>query len=366
MTRYRHRSSGFTLIELLVVIAIIAILIGLLLPAVQKVREAAARAKCQNNLHQMGLALHNFANNHEGQLPAAMIHSGRYNNPAGTPYSGPEVSYKGEAKYTVYNHSGFIALLPYLEEGNLFNQYNYNYVGCSSNPYNLPLGPDPTPNPNRLVAQTLVKTLVCPADTNPPPQVTGTSTGAGGDSPRNTGFYERDGVYRTNYLFNTGHYTDYDAPWVNTNGAYRGAFGNNGAANLNSIADGTSQTIAIGESRQEKYSTSWGPYFNGTHTAVHGRILNLAAIGSTAQPTPLLYCEAYSAINGKTYYIINGLTTRAGTLQYAWQFGSTHAGGANFVFLDGSVHFISDNVDYVGVLMPLATPDGRDIVKGSY
>src|SRR5947209_4571401 len=110
MERRISRRPGFTLIELLVVIAIIAVLIGLLLPAVQKVREAAARTKCQNNLKQIGVAIHNY-HDQNGALPSGHIEQCPAGTPAGT---------EGVCHY----YSGlFIQILPYVEQGNLALTY---------------------------------------------------------------------------------------------------------------------------------------------------------------------------------------------------------------------------------------------------
>src|SRR5215207_2558028 len=113
MRRPRHLRRAFTLIELLVVIAIIAILIGLLLPAVQKVRDASNRTACSNNLKQIGLALHSF-HDLNGRFPAAKIHSGTATIFQKN-YVGPEVNYAGKP-FRVYNHTGWVALLPFVEQ----------------------------------------------------------------------------------------------------------------------------------------------------------------------------------------------------------------------------------------------------------
>src|SRR5437763_3193386 len=144
--------SAFTLIELLVVIAIIAILIGLLLPAVQKVREAAARSKCQNNLKQIGLAAHNY-HDANGKFPVGVrIPWARVNDDANLQAFGP------------FGPNWAVYLLPYVEQQNLYNRANpATFPGVT---FTLGTAPDYSKVNNswRVIVSTVVKTYQCPSD----------------------------------------------------------------------------------------------------------------------------------------------------------------------------------------------------------
>jgi len=133
MRRFHSNRFGFTLIELLVVIAIIAILIGLLLPAVQKVREAAARAQCQNNLKQIGLAAHNCGDVNGMLPPLAGTYGGAYLAPH------------------------FFHLLPFVEQGNVYNR-------ATVSGFVIPLWETPGPTAGSFLRATRIKTYQCPSD----------------------------------------------------------------------------------------------------------------------------------------------------------------------------------------------------------
>ena len=197
-----RRRSGFTLIELLVVIAIIAILIGLLLPAVQKVREAAARAKCSNNLKQLGLAAHNFDSTH-GALPP-----GEWTRSTDGGGSRPSLG---------------AVILGYLEQANKFNQFNFAF-DVHSAAVNFPAQAQDVP------------TFQCPSETSGAKMMNGTIQ-----------------VGRTNYFGSIGGLSDCRMQGDPRAGVFNGDYSNVAAGatpkgiTLLSITDGTSNTCMFAE-----------------------------------------------------------------------------------------------------------------------
>ncbi len=314
---FRNRSRpGFTLIELLVVISIIAILVSLLLPAVQQAREAARRTQCRNNLKQMGLAFANYHDVH-GVHPPAMINSGRFE-------SFPFYSQGNR----VLNTTGWALLLPFLEQANAWQKYDFNQCSTGSSPVLMPVAGDDTANLS--VTQMTLPVLSCASDPSAGEQST--------HAPGTVDIYSRNGARRSSYLFATGRFTDWDSPWAET--AYdirRGMFGNNGAARMADLRDGSSNTIAIGESHgglRNKVSINFGPWgLTGTNTCCHGRVVSDSAKSVDAAQ----FVDARWALNAA--WDPSGRS-------YAWVFNSSHTGGGQFLLGDGSVRFLSDAMDY--------------------
>ena len=223
MHTFRRRRAAFTLIELLVVIAIIAVLIGLLLPAVQKVREAASRMTCQNNLKQISLAAHNYESAN-GWLPPGIVY---------TPGKAAQTSYVGTLPF----------LLPYLEQGNL-------HAGIDPTLFNLP--PATVSGPwwasAYAPAQTKVKNFLCPSDPlgSEGQPVTGVFAYyyTAGTSINAASFAAPSPLGRTNYASVSGTLgatTDaYFGQWV-------GAYTPNSRTRIVAISDGTSNTLGFGE-----------------------------------------------------------------------------------------------------------------------
>ena len=301
MIRKTRHGMGFTLIELLVVIAIIAVLIGLLLPAVQKVREAAARAQCQNNLHQLVLAAHNY-HSAQGTLPPGLV---AQQTGYSFTFSAPHVGC-------------LVFLLPYLEQNNLYNLLNPIPSTLIANPNGLSAGW--WSNGSYFnAAQTTVKGFLCPTDSHPPTYY-GTfitlycdasdDVFTGGYYPNPTGAL----FGRTNYEPCAGAIGAGPDPFW---GVYVGAFTNRSAVMMSQIGDGTSNTIFFGETLGGGPSPAGG-------TVAGGRDFAMAWMGAGCMAT------AWGLIVPPQWYT----------------YGSLHTGGmVQFAFGDGSVR---------GIISPVA------------
>lgn len=307
----QKKRPGFTLIELLVVIAIIAILIGLLLPAVQKVREAAARMSCSNNLKQLALAVHNFHDVH-GKLPAGQLSTGALGTHPG-PYVGTYTSGNSNGRL-----SGWVPLTPYFEQQNLYTQAQQG--GLYVNPW------DPGNNPAWSVQ---VKDFLCLSDQT-------SRVGSVGNT--NYGFCWGDSVNQTG---------------SNT----RGMFGNGTASTgtLANITDGTSNTLMLSERKR----TSSDNLHRTQHTlgtittpaeclAVYDRATRNYT-GTTAAWAGVRWPDGLRSFTGFTTNLPPNSPSCAET---SWDGSngifpatSNHSGGVNAAMGDGSVRFISDTIN---------------------
>ncbi|MBL8818922.1 MAG: DUF1559 domain-containing protein [Planctomyces sp.] len=307
-----RRTRGFTLIELLVVIAIIAILIALLLPAVQQAREAARRTQCKNNLKQIGLAIHNY-------------HDVFSVFPPGYITRFPNTIVSGEVG--LYGWGAFI--LPQIEQTNLYNALNVGNVRLEQN----------LATANGLLAlQTPLPAFRCPTDIGPAlNNFKSTLAAAPNWYNRNASSTGTDEIpiATSNYVMvaGTGSSTTPPATPTTTTTPPTGVGFQNSRISFRDITDGTSNTLLAGE-RAWKY----GQVMAGAATVVgFSASVNLQDTNNGVKTAGL------NAI-GIGYDGINWAATNAAHQPRG--FNSGHVGGAQFVMCDGSVRFISENIDY--------------------
>jgi prepilin-type N-terminal cleavage/methylation domain-containing protein len=314
---------GFTLIELLVVIAIIAILIGLLLPAVQKVREAAARMKCQNNLKQMLLALHNFHDQSTTRLPPGAANDA-------PPFGNGAVGWGSSWK---------VYILPYIEQTAIFNLWQFNNNSGYVNANNA-----------NLINNVTIPIYRCPSTPIPP------FSGRGGAAAQimNTSYTGIagsviPGIVGATPVIAVGCCNGSGSLATDNGTLYSGSM-----VGLSGISDGTSNTWVIGEqsdhlrdaARQPVtagYTAGWG-----NSGGLYGWIMG-AAIGQNQLPAAWGDGRHFNCTSVR--WSINQIgfanTSATGTnndVGTNFPLNSAHSGGVNVGVGDGSVRFVSDSV----------------------
>lgn len=287
LPRTCHKARAFTLIELLVVIAIVALLLGLLVPAVQQAREAARRMQCQNNLKQLGIALHSYHDT-ANVFPPGQVRN--YGNAIGT-------NYWSWITYT----------LPFLDQAPIYNQLDLSTTAF------VPTGP------NAAILSLTLPAIVCPSDPS--------AFEAWDSGPLRFGRTSYLGVTGNNaYAPGSGNQSVCTAQTIAP--SELGMFQVNSNHRIASISDGTSATLLIGE-RPCTPGNFWGRW---------------------SGPGSGNYCPAAIAdamLPSHDVYGIAGLKPSSANDIYAVQhWWSRHAGGAQFLFVDGHAQFLSYSMDH--------------------
>ena len=359
---------AFTLIELLVVIAIIAVLIGLLLPAVQKVREAAARIKCTNNLKQLGLA----AMNYESAYSALPFNAVTKNNsqPPYIPYSNNSTQAPGSATGTQGRCSGLVPLLPYVEQNNVYPLYVF--AADWSDPLNanalvikFPLFRCPSSPSTDSVTLTGVSWIGPGNAAFAPPSSPGAKTNINGGKLYPTGGTGTVIGWPADYAGANQIKTNKDSlgaeigfknavvaagvPWAGDGS--KGALRQNGTTRITEITDGTSNTVlyseAAGRDRQ-CLGRQCGPLPAGTTGPIWADGDNRITVTGT---------NADGSANANGTACMN-VSNQSGDIY------SFHTSGANVCFADGSVRYLRDSIP-IATLAALVTKGGGEVVDTS-
>jgi prepilin-type N-terminal cleavage/methylation domain-containing protein/prepilin-type processing-associated H-X9-DG protein len=340
------RRAAFTLIELLVVIAIIAVLIGLLLPAVQKVREAANRMKCSNNLKQLGLAVHNY----EGVYGAFPI--------------GQEMM----PGLTYTRATFFIRLLPFIEQDNLYTKWDFTTPAANV-----------TANPDTSRAAARVPTLLCPSDSfkENPYQLPGPASAFPGQtSPGAVPGYYSGTSYAGNYGQGS-YYVRFSQFAIKPNGiffltgsdaslagppglhALADSHRNLGSVRIGDIPDGTSSTLMIGEKyHRDEFFDTW----TSAHSGLKMHQVSAWAWAGGMKGPAHIFCSSAVPLNKTVSFYTSTPNDIAAQDRRFNGWGSGHSGGVNFVMCDGSVRFIRDSIDLT-TLSRLTTRAGGETIS---
>lgn len=345
--RHQRAMRGFTLIELLVVIAIIGVLIALLLPAVQQAREAARRAQCLNNLKQLGLAVQNY---HSAYNYLPMLKQNTMSSPAPT---------GGTPRSEDFLNGVFCAILPFIDQEGLYSLYNHSLTSRRQE--------------NTTCGNTIVSTFICPSDMskeslppNPPIAPSTTPVAANGQ----TSYGVNAGTVPVVFWAWSSTWDGITPNWIPGNGPFRQNTQYEKQLKIRDIMDGTSRTMAFGETsmfvgQTDKFSPNWVQLRVFSNQGSHPTTDQWYRIPSVAYPIPEINSGPVVTISGAGVgapcitcpgsafpiacdcWINDPIATSGSVRGEVGQFGfrSFHRGGAAFAFLDGSVRFLNQNIN---------------------